>query len=52
MTGAILGTFVILLALEIVRWLETAPSVLAVDLPKAVGLSGIALGAVILFIKA
>ena len=48
-TGAVLGTFVIFLGLEIVRWLETGPIVLAVDLPKAMALYGSTLGAVIVF---
>ena len=51
-TGAVLGTFLISLGLEMVRWLETGPIVLGVDLPEVLGLSGIALGAVIVFTMA
>lgn len=51
-TGAVLGTFVISLGLEMVRWLETGPILLGIDLPEALGLSGIALGAVIVFTMA
>ena len=51
-TGAVLGTFVISLGLEMVRWLETGPVFLGIDLPEALGLSGIALGAVIVFTMA
>ena len=51
-TGAVLGTFLISLGLEMVRWLETGPNVLGVDLPEVLGLSGIALGAVIVFTMA
>jgi len=46
-TGAVLGTFLISFGLEGVRWLATGPVVLGLDLPEALGLSGIALGAVI-----
>ena len=51
-TGAVLGTFLISLGLEMVRWLETGPIVLGVDLPEVLGLSGIALGAVIVLTMA
>tara|TARA_B100000927_G_scaffold180791_1_gene145635 strand:- start:1054 stop:2058 length:1005 start_codon:yes stop_codon:yes gene_type:complete len=51
-TGAVLGTFLISLGLEMVRWLETGPNVLGIDLPEVLGLSGIALGAVIVFTMA
>ena len=51
-TGAVLGTFLISLGLEMVRWLETGPNILGVDLPEVLGLSGIALGAVIVFTMA
>ena len=51
-TGAVLGTFVISLGLEMVRWLETGPVLLGIDLPEGLGLSGIALGAVIVFTMA
>ena len=51
-TGAVLGTFVISFGLEWVRWLETGPEVLGLDLPEALGLSGIALGTVIVLTMA
>jgi branched-chain amino acid transport system permease protein len=35
-----------------VRWLETGPVIMGIDLPEALGLSGIALGAVIVFTMA
>ncbi|MXQ07392.1 branched-chain amino acid ABC transporter permease [Alphaproteobacteria bacterium GH1-50] len=46
-TGAVLGTFLISFGLEVVRWLETGPVVAGVDLPEALGLSGVVLGLVI-----
>mgnify|MGYP000654564919 FL=1 len=46
-TGAVLGTLLISFGLEWVRWIETGPEVLGIDLPEVLGLSGIALGAVI-----
>jgi len=46
-TGAVLGTLIISFGLEWVRWLETGPTVLGIDLPEVLGLSGIALGTVI-----
>jgi len=46
-TGAVLGTLLLSFGLEWVRWLETGPVVLGFDLPEALGLSGIALGVVI-----
>lgn len=51
-TGAVLGTLIISFGLEWVRWLETGPVVLGVDLPEALGLSGIALGSVIVITMA
>lgn len=51
-TGAVLGTFLISVGLEMVRWLETGPEVLGIDLPEVLGLSGIALGAVIVLTMA
>ena len=51
-TGAVLGTFIISLGLEMVRWLETGPIVLGINLPEVLGLSGITLGAVIVFTMA
>lgn len=51
-TGAVLGTFLISFGLEWVRWLETGPGVLGIDLPEVLGLSGVALGAVIVLTMA
>jgi len=51
-TGAVLGTMVISFGLEWVRWIETGPLVFGIDLPEALGLSGIALGAVIVLTMA
>lgn len=51
-TGAVLGTFLISFGLEWVRWLETGPVVMGLDLPEALGLSGIALGTVIVLTMA
>ncbi len=51
-TGAVLGTFLISFGLEWVRWLETGPEILGFDLPEVLGLSGVALGAVIVLTMA
>jgi branched-chain amino acid transport system permease protein len=51
-TGAVLGTLLISFGLECVRWLETGPVLLGVDLPEVLGLSGIALGVVIVLTMA
>lgn len=51
-TGAVLGTLIISFGLEWVRWLETGPVVFGFDLPEALGLSGIALGSVIVLTMA
>ena len=51
-TGAVLGTFLISFGLEGVRFLETGPLLLGIDLPEALGLSGIALGTVIVLTMA
>ena len=51
-TGAVLGTFLISFGLEWVRWLETGPEVLGIDLPEVLGLSGVTLGAVIVLTMA
>lgn len=51
-TGAVLGTFIISFGLEGVRYLETGPVLLGFDLPEALGLSGIVLGAVIVLTMA
>ncbi|KNG94628.1 branched-chain amino acid ABC transporter permease [Pseudaestuariivita atlantica] len=51
-TGAVLGTFAISFGLEIVRWLETGPKVIGINLPELLGLSGIMLGLVIVLTMA
>jgi branched-chain amino acid transport system permease protein len=51
-TGAVLGCFLISFGLEWVRWLETGPTLMGIDLPEALGLSGIALGGVIVLTMA
>lgn len=51
-TGAVLGCFLISFGLEWVRWVETGPALFGIDLPEALGLSGIALGAVIVLTMA
>ncbi len=51
-TGAVLGTFVISFGLEVVRWLETGPVVVGIDLPEVLGLSGVVLGLVIVLTMA
>ena len=51
-TGAVLGTFLISFGLEWVRWLETGPTVIGIDLPEVLGLSGVVLGTVIVLIMA
>ena len=51
-TGAVLGTFLISFGLEWVRWLETGPTVIGIDLPEVLGLSGVVLGTVIVLTMA
>ena len=51
-TGAVLGTFLISFGLEVVRWLETGPVVVGIDLPEVLGLSGVVLGLVIVLTMA
>lgn len=51
-TGAVLGCFLISFGLEGVRYIETGPVILGIDLPEALGLSGIALGTVIVLTMA
>ena len=51
-TGAVLGTFLISFGLEVVRWLETGPVVIGIDLPEVLGLSGVVLGLVIVLTMA
>ena len=51
-TGAVLGCFLISFGLEGVRYLETGPVLFGVDLPDAIGLSGVTLGVVIVLTMA
>lgn len=46
-TGAVLGTVLISFALEGIRFIETGPEMLGIKLPEMLGLSGIALGMII-----
>lgn len=46
-SGAVLGTLLITIGLEVVRWLETGPKLAGVKLPEMLGLSGLLLGIVI-----
>ena len=50
--GAVLGTFLRSFGLEWVRWLETGPTVAGLKLPEVLGLSGVALGPVIVLTMA
>lgn len=51
-TGAVFGTLLISIGLEVVRWLETGPNIAGVKLPQMLGLSGLLLGAVIVVVMA
>ncbi|UWR22133.1 branched-chain amino acid ABC transporter permease [Sulfitobacter sp. S190] len=51
-TGAVLGTFAISFGLEVIRWLETGPVIIGIDLPEVLGLSGVMLGLVIVLTMA
>tara|TARA_R110002020_G_scaffold176756_3_gene369184 strand:- start:427 stop:1470 length:1044 start_codon:yes stop_codon:yes gene_type:complete len=51
-TGAVLGTLMISLGLEAVRWLETGPVLVGLKLPQMLGLSGLLLGVVIVAVMA
>jgi len=46
-SGAVVGCAILSIGLELIRNLETGPEVLGVKLPEMLGLSGLALGAVI-----
>ena len=43
-TGAVLGTLLITMGLELVRWLETGPVLIGVKLPQNAGFIGLAAG--------
>ena len=51
-TGAVFGTLLISIGLEVVRWLETGPQVIGLKLPQMLGLSGLLLGVVIVAVMA
>ncbi len=51
-TGAVFGTLLITIGLEVVRWLETGPTLVGVKLPEMLGLSGLLLGVVIVGVMA
>ena len=51
-TGAVLGTLLISIGLEVIRWLETGPVVGGLKLPEMLGLSGLLLGVVIVGVMA
>ena len=51
-SGAVFGTLLITLGLEVVRWLETGPTLVGVKLPEMLGLSGLLLGVVIVGVMA
>lgn len=51
-SGAVFGTFLISFGLELVRWLETGPTLMSVKLPQMLGLSGLLLGVVIVAVMA
>lgn len=51
-SGAVFGTLLISIGLEVVRWLETGPTVAGIELPEVLGLSGLLLGTVIVGVMA
>ena len=51
-TGAVFGTLLISIGLEVVRWLETGPVLAGIELPEMLGLSGLLLGVVIVAVMA
>ncbi len=51
-SGAVFGTLLITIGLEVVRWLETGPTLVGVKLPEMLGLSGLLLGVVIVGVMA
>ena len=51
-TGALLGTLLITLGLEMVRWVETGPVLIGIKLPQMLGLSGLLHGVVIVAVMA
>jgi branched-chain amino acid transport system permease protein len=51
-SGAVFGTLLITIGLEVVRWLETGPELVGIKLPQMLGLSGLLLGVVIVAVMA
>lgn len=51
-SGAVFGTLMVSIGLEVVRWLETGPTLAGVKLPQMLGLSGLLLGVVIVAVMA
>lgn len=51
-TGAVIGTLMISLGLEMVRVMETGPTLLGIKFPQMLGLSGLLLGVVIVVVMA
>lgn len=51
-TGAVAGTLLISIGLEVVRWLETGPTLIGIKLPQMLGLSGLLLGCMIVAVMA
>jgi branched-chain amino acid transport system permease protein len=51
-TGAVIGTLMISLGLEMVRVMETGPTLLGIKFPQMLGLSGLLLGVVIVAVMA
>lgn len=51
-SGAVIGTLLISIGLETIRWLETGPTIAGLELPQMLGLSGLMLGVVIVAVMA
>ena len=51
-SGAVFGTLLISIGLETIRWLETGPEIVGIQLPQMLGLSGLVLGVVIVGVMA
>lgn len=51
-SGAVFGTLLISIGLETIRWLETGPEIVGIQLPQMLGLSGLMLGVVIVGVMA
>jgi branched-chain amino acid transport system permease protein len=51
-SGAVLGTIVVTVGFEFMRWLESAPTIFGAELPRLPGLTGFFLGAIIVLFMA